>query len=391
MTDPLCTRLGWHVIVEAFLRWAETARTGDRARAANALGRAFLRSEMSDAERRTARVAMTYLLDDPSPRVRLALCEALAESPEAPRPIMVSLAQDQAEIACHAILRSPVLGDSDLVDLVGRGSDCTRALIAARPGLSRVVAAALAEVADRPEILILLENDTVFVSPMTLRRLAERHGRCEDIRNLLLEREALPAAARQMLVAHVTEALVGAGLVQAAIGARRIERIAREAGATATLSIAGSVSQQELPQLVEHLRVTGRLTPAFLMHALCSGKTDFFAAAIVVLSGLEDRRARALLATGRRHAVRALMESAGLDRDVSEVFVEAIVLWRHVMQVGAGENGGIASQLLATFRTRQPLPSTTAELLEMVEQLQMADERQYARSYASGMQLLAAE
>lgn len=379
------------MIVQAFLRWVETAKASDRARAASALGRAFLKSQMAEEERRAARVAMTYLLDDPSPRVRLALCEALADSSEAPRPIMVCLAQDQPEIACHAILRSPVLNDSDLVDLVGRGADHTRALIAGRPKLSRMVAAALAEVAETPEILTLLENDSATLSPMTLKRLAERHGHHEVVRRHLLDREALPAAARQLLVNRVTEALVGAGLVLAAVGARRMERVAREAGATATLSIAGSVSQDELPALVDHLRVNGKLTPAFLMHALCSGRTDFFGTAIVMLSGLEERRSRAILATGRRHAVRALLEACGLHRDVSEIFVEAIFLWRQAMQIGTGDHTGIAQQLLARYRHLASSSGAAAELLDMIEQLQMAEERHHARAYASGFSLAAAE
>ena len=66
------------VIVEAFLRWVETAKSGDRARAASALGRAYLQSEMQPEERKAAEMAMTFLLDDPSPKVRLALAEAIA-------------------------------------------------------------------------------------------------------------------------------------------------------------------------------------------------------------------------------------------------------------------------------------------------------------------------
>ena len=100
--------LGRRVIVEAFLRWIETAKTGDRVRAANALGRAYLQSAMSADERKAAEMAMTYLLDDPSPRVRLALAEAIAWSPDAPRNLILSLAEDQPEVACHAVTEDMV-------------------------------------------------------------------------------------------------------------------------------------------------------------------------------------------------------------------------------------------------------------------------------------------
>ena len=48
--------------------------------------------------------------------------------------------------------------------------------------------------------------------------------------------------------------------------------------------MAETVYADEIPALVEHLRMSGRLTPAFLIHALCAGNVDFFASAVVSLS-----------------------------------------------------------------------------------------------------------
>lgn len=79
------------MIVQAFLRWSEKAGSGERAKAANALGRAYLQADMARENRDAAYMAMTYLLDDPSPRVRLALAEALADAHDAPRAILFHL------------------------------------------------------------------------------------------------------------------------------------------------------------------------------------------------------------------------------------------------------------------------------------------------------------
>lgn len=151
-------RVGSTLIVAAFLKWVETAKSQERARAANALARAYLKSDMAPEERHAAQMAMTYLLDDPAPQVRLALAEVLAREAGAPRAIMVSLAEDQPEIASIVILYSPVLADADLVDIAGRGTVETRALIAARSEVSIGVAAALAEIGDAAELEVLLEN-----------------------------------------------------------------------------------------------------------------------------------------------------------------------------------------------------------------------------------------
>jgi uncharacterized protein (DUF2336 family) len=379
------------VIVAAFLRWVETARVQERAKAASALARAYLQSPMSPEERHAAQVAMTYLLDDSSPQVRLALAGVLAAEPRAPRGIMVSLSEDQPEIASTVILLSPVLTDADLVDIAGRGTVETRALVAARGTVSVGVAAALAEIGDACELEVLLENPGARLTPFTLKRIAERHGRNERIRALLLDRDDLSAGLRQLLVQFVAEALSGSGLVLGAIGSRRIERISREASDSATVAILSDVHGDELRHLTEQLRDAGRLTAAFLMHALCAGRTDFFAAAIESISGVDERRVRAILATGRMHAVRALLETTGLSREISALFVDAIMEWRGLIQSPHGlELENIAHRLIARHREKNDLGDAERALLDMVERLAIAEERRLARDYASGFALAAA-
>jgi len=139
------------------------------------------------------------------------------------------------------------------------------------------------------------------------------------------------------------------------------------------------------------LRIAGRLTPAFLMHALCAGRTDFFSAAIVAVSGLDERRVRSILATGRFHAVRALLESAGLGRDVSPVFVEAVMLWRSLIQsADSFDLEHIAHRLVLRYRGDHDLTDAARAMVDMVERLAIADERRLARDYASGFALAAA-
>lgn len=372
------------MIVEAFLRWAETAKVGDRARAANALGRAYLGSSMPLAERGAAEMAMTYLLDDPSPRVRLSLAEAIAHSADAPRAIVLSLAEDQPEIAAQVILCSPLFCDADLVDIAARGCSITRVLIASRGAVSHSVIAALAEIGEEEELLCLLENVGARWTRQSLKRVAERLGEKAEIRRMLLEHPDLPPEARHLLMQQVTEALSEFPLVQAVLGERRLKHLTREANETATVTIAGAVHGDDVDGLVEHLRVSGRLTPAFLMHALCAGKTEFFASAIANLSGCKERRVRSILGTGRMHAVRALYESAGLPRDISMLFVEATMLWRNSSRSTLEAMlDNISSRLLRSFARSDTASTAAKDLLAMVEKLHINEQRQSARSFAS--------
>lgn len=371
------------MIIQAFLRWVETAKTGDRVRAASALGQAYVTAQMNTLDHHAAEMAMTFLLDDPSPKVRLALAEAVADCGRVPRAIILSLAEDQPETAYAVISRSPVLNDMDLVDLAARGTAETRAVIAARQAMSRPVAAAIAEIGGEEEVLILLENEQARFSCRTLKRLSDRLGHLWSIRNRLLEREDLPADARHALVEKVGAALSSFGLVQAAIGGRRVERITREACDRAAVDMAGAVRADQLPPLVEHLRATGRLTPAFLLHVLCSGKIDFFAAAIVNLSGVTDKRVRSILSDGRVHAIRALFESTGLAGDVSTLFTEAMMIWRKESRSGSpGAAASISSVLLSKLRGKKQASEGSGGLADIIEKLTIAEQRQTARDYA---------
>jgi uncharacterized protein (DUF2336 family) len=372
------------VIIEAFLRWAETAKAESRARAANALGRAYLQSDMPREERVAAEMAMTYLLDDPSPRVRLALAEAVARSFDAPRNVVLSLAHDQPEIAGQIILLSPVFSDADLVELALHGSDVTRVLIASRGQVPRAACAALAEIGGEAEILCLLENEGALLSQASLKRIAERMGDCADIRGLLLSRDMLSSEVRHLLMRQVSEALSESTLVQTFIGSGRLQQVTREATESATVAIAGTAQHEQLPDLVEHLRQSGWLTPAFLMHALCSGKVDFFACAITSLSGCDERRVRSIISRGRVHAIRALYESAGLSRDISLIFVEATMIWREATRKeGAALLENVSSRLMRKFRLAEQPPAAATQLLDMVEKLANAERRQAARSFAA--------
>ncbi|WLS02353.1 DUF2336 domain-containing protein [Shinella oryzae] len=367
------------MIVHAFLRWIETARAADRAKAASVLARAYAKARIAPDDRRAAEMAMIFLLDDPAPKVRLALAEALASCADAPRAVILPLAEDQPEIAAHIILCSCLLTDADLVDLAAKGSDVTRMLIANRSHVSRAVSAALAEVGDVEDVLALLENEGAMLSRRSLARIAERLGHDADIRALLLDREDLPSDARHALVEKVGTALAGFGLIQAAVGTGRVERITREACDVATIGMVADVAPTEMPALVEHLRVTGRLTPVFLMHALCTGRAEFFVAAIANLSGQEERRVRSILSDGREAAVRALYETTGLGVDISALFAEATMLWRREAKGGDGLHS-VSEMLLA--RSRAMGNAACQAMLELVERLAIAEQRQTARSYA---------
>ena len=128
-----------------FLVWSRSASASRRAEAAAALARAYLYDDLEHAARANIETAMTVMLDDAAPTVRFALADALANNGRAPRHVILSLSVDQTEIAAVVLSRSPVLLDSELVDLVGAMNEPLQIAVASRPRLSAGVSAAITE------------------------------------------------------------------------------------------------------------------------------------------------------------------------------------------------------------------------------------------------------
>lgn len=379
------------MIIEAFLRWTERAPAADRAKAAGSLARAYLQGKLPPSDRHAAEAALTFLLDDPSPKVRVALASEMGTSTETPRTIVHALCRDQAEVAGHVVARSPVLSDADLVDLVAEGMPEIQLLVASRRHLSAAVCAALAEVGVAEAVCEMLDNPGAAIADISIRRVLERFADDSAIRACLLERPKLPSDVRHSLVVSVSDALAALPLVRGTVGEARVGRVARDACQQATLHLARNIDRREMPALVEHLRMQGHLTQALLMHLLCTGNVDFFASAIVSLSGQAASRVRGIIIDGREAAMRALYRSASIDPALVHLFVSATLLWRKASKDGTiTTTGDVADRLMAIHAYEADHDTVVADLLMLVEKLNLAYRRDVARNEARAMAARAA-
>lgn len=318
------------MIVQHFLKWIDTARVSDRAAAASALARAYIVSDLSFEDRCAAEAALTMLLDDPSPKVRLAMAEPLSLSPRAPSQIIHALACDQSQIAAVIILRSPVLSEGELIDRVATGDETVQRLVAMRPSVSISLSAAIAEVGEAAACLELLGNSGAAIAALSFHRMVERHGHIAELREAMLGDSRLPAESRHMLLVKLGEALEASPLVQALMGAARAGRMTRDACVKASLTLIDRTPPEEHAALVGHLRMRGDLTSSFIIRAVAHGKMDFFAAALVSLTGQDERRVQSLLANGRDVALSAMFRKAGLAGNTHAAILAALKIWRQV-------------------------------------------------------------
>ena len=312
------------MIVRKFMQWAATASAMERAEGAGSLARAYLYSEFAPQDRREAEVALTALLDDPSPCVRKALAEAFASAAGAPSAIVIGLANDQSDVAAPILSRSPLLGDGELIDCAAIGDAFAQAAIALRPELSPAVSAALAEVAQREALITLAVNPGADVPEFSLRRMVERFGADGEFREAMLSRPRLPASVRSDLVSATAAALSKFVVGCDWLSTERADRVVREACDKAHVLIAADAERGKdwrgARALVRHLRTVGRLTPSLVLRALLSGNSCLYDAAMVELSGLPESKALALSRDWRGAGFAAIYAAAGLPAKLMPAF-----------------------------------------------------------------------
>lgn len=297
------------------------AYTSERADAINALARAYLHADLGPEARIDAEIALTRALDDPEPRVRRALAQALAGSRAAPRHVVVALAADAAHVARIVLAASPLLADEDLIEAVATGEIDAQVAVARRPRLGAPVAAALAEVAERPAALALLGNVGAEIEDAALWRLFDRFAADEEVRARFAARPALTAALRAALAAATVEAC--AAEIDR-FEPRQAHRVARDGREQAFVAIAGDCPPQQLIGLVEWLRRRNFLTLGLLVRALAGGDVALMGESLAQMARAPRRRVVALMRAPRGHGFSALWRRAAMPAALLPAFRIAI-------------------------------------------------------------------
>ncbi len=345
--------------VRRFLDKLAEGTPPERAGIVESLVQVYLNAAL-DAETKAAAVtAMTLILDDPAPRVRRALAEGLADSCRAPRAIVMSLAQDQADIAEIVLARSPVLSEADLIDLAGGAGERQRRAIAARPFVPVGVAAAIVEVSDGQTCRALITNPGAELTPFAFRRVVARHRKDAGVRSALLERDDLPVWLRDELIAGLSEALGDLVRERRWMSGEKTERMLGEARERSVVELAAGTSPDQLRTLIERLHCEGRLTPALIIRAACAGDLRFFEEALSALSGTPCRRVSALVRNGRGPGFAALLRRTGLPAAAAPVFGTLVETIQALPAAGRRQDdtacrAGLVERAAALHRRRHP-------------------------------------
>ncbi len=289
---------------------------------------------MEPAERYEAEIALTVMLDDPSPLVHRALAQAVANAADAPRHLITSLVALGGEAASLVLRRSRLLTEAELVDAAAIGGERSQVAIASRDELPATVAAALAEVGSLAACAALIGNPTAAPTESALLRILERFGTHGELREALLARGDLPARVRERLMTMVSAALKSFVVGRGWLDAGRAEALARDAERRGALALACD-ERLELEEVIACLKEGGRLTPAFIVQALIRGRIELVAATLADLGGTPRSRVAAFLRENRRAPLLALLKRAGIPAWLAPLFPVALDEMRAAAVEGA--------------------------------------------------------
>lgn len=174
-----------------------------------------LSREQRDQVRRLTEDVIETLARDQAVRVRQVVAEALKDLTDVSPEVIGRLARDAELVVAGPILEhSPVLLDSDLIDIIAGGPiRGALAAIARRANLAMevtdaVVGAAVNAPAEAPAITALLANGSAQIREETLDRILDRAPEFDDWHAPLVHRRALPQRALRRLAGFVAHSLL---------------------------------------------------------------------------------------------------------------------------------------------------------------------------------------
>jgi len=283
-----------------------------------AMGDVFLErsSVLSLQERALITGILEKLIREVSREIRRKLAIRLADAPGTPRELAVLLANDEIDIASPILIRSSVLEEVDLIEIIRGRSTQHLLAIAMRRDLSTAVADALVESGEKDVIRALLENQDARISRATMAYLVEQSKMVDEFQEPLVRRRDLPPELARRMCLWVSAAIRQSILERFNIDADKLddqlEPIAREEAARRE---AGAMTGDAAAELAHALGEGRKLTPRLLMQTLRRGEIPLFEAMLGEMSGLRVTLIRRLCYETGGQGLAVVARGIGLSRE----------------------------------------------------------------------------
>ncbi len=279
----------------ALLKLAQDRSVEGRRALASTIGELFTERQTALSEREYALMTdiLKKLVNDFEMELRQDMAERLSEKPNAPKGLVLALANDEIEVARPILMRSGVLQDPELIVIIHNRTLEHQLAIAMRATVSEVVADALVETGSTDVIKTLLQNPNAKITEATMTYLVVEARRVDSYQEPLIQRGELKLELARRLYWWVSAALRGHILDNFDIDPSDLDDELESA-------VQGLIEKPEhaadgapatpAGTLAERLVQDEAVTPEFLIQVLRQGEVALFEALFARLSGLAPPR-----------------------------------------------------------------------------------------------------
>jgi uncharacterized protein (DUF2336 family) len=311
----------------------------DRALACYRLCRRIDTVDLTAEERTFSEQILKIVVDGAAERVRRALAVTLKASHNLPPEIASRLARDIESVALPILENSPVLTDQDLAEILESAEPARQYAIARRATLSETVTDALCSFGTDGAITMALGNERAQFGINGLTKAMDRFPTAKEMQEAIVERPILPINVAEKLAARLTGELFDRLVEKHAMPPQMAIDLAsrtRERAGVDLVSQAGL--QADMQRFVQQLHLNGRLTPSFILRALCQGEVRLVEHAFAELSGIAHNKAWLLVHDGGAMGLRAVFERSGMPPSLYPAFRAAIDVLHETEFDGSAED-----------------------------------------------------
>ncbi len=258
---------------------------------------------LNERERTLMTDILRQLIQDVEISVRKALADRMAEESEAPSDLINILANDELDVAHNILLKSEVLQDLELIEIIQHQTFEHQLTIAMRDKVSEAVSEALVETGNTKVIKTLIENDSAQISDDTIETLVNASKTEEPLQEPLLNRPDLsPHLAKRMywwVSAALRKHIVEQYQIDPTELDQKIESTIKDLlGEPEPAGGHGEIDTRSLEQashLAQRLADKQAITPQVLLQTLRRGEVRMFEGMFAQLTGLRHNLVRRIV------------------------------------------------------------------------------------------------
>jgi uncharacterized protein (DUF2336 family) len=285
---------------------------------------AYCKSSETGGERAHAEAIFSEWLQRGVEVVRATLSKHLASCSFLPHRYARTMAEDIESVAVPMLEHSEVLTDEDLLSVAAEKGLPHQAAIAGRPYVSHEVSDVLIDRGEPSVAVKLLGNEGAKLSEPALHRIMDTHNRDTEVVDALTNRGRVPSSVADRMVTLIAEPVAPSHDHESAVQSseRAHPLFSRKLGLSKPRH--RKLEGIDASTLADKFAAAGRLTPAFLLRALCDGRRGAFEAGISRLAGVPIDNTIAVLTSGNDEALTTLFKRTGVPEPFRRAFGDGI-------------------------------------------------------------------